>query len=210
MNQYECEAEILSVTEKEIVLNQTVFYAQGGGQPSDTGIISWEGGQMKVEKVYWDSDQIIHTGEIHGQASIPGQSVKCTIDHKNRELNSKLHSAGHAIDMAIKTLPYDLKPNKGFHYPEGPYVEYNGSIENQERFIEELESTLGKIINNNEMTSIQCEETSTGKTHRTVSFGNYKVACGGTHVGSLGELKGLYIRKIKSKKGKVKISYNLK
>ena len=44
-----CTARVLSVNERGgIVLDRTIFYPTGGGQPGDTGVLAWEGGEMPV------------------------------------------------------------------------------------------------------------------------------------------------------------------
>ena len=56
------------------------------------------------------------------------------IEAENRFDNARIHSAGHLIDIAINRAGRsDLKPSKGYHYPEGPYVEYIGDVEEKDR-----------------------------------------------------------------------------
>ena len=43
------EADVVEVTDDGIVLDRTVFYPRGGGQPGDQGVISWPGGKVRVE-----------------------------------------------------------------------------------------------------------------------------------------------------------------
>jgi Ser-tRNA(Ala) deacylase AlaX len=52
------------------------------------------------------------------------------IDSQKRIFNARNHSAGHLIDIAMKNIGLGyLKPTKGFHFPEGSYVEYEGDFQ---------------------------------------------------------------------------------
>ena len=42
------EGSVLTVSDEGLVLDRTVFYARGGGQPGDVGVIRWDGGQVEV------------------------------------------------------------------------------------------------------------------------------------------------------------------
>ena len=46
-----CEARVLAQGEGGVVLDRTVFYARGGGQPGDTGVLRWAGGEMPVADI---------------------------------------------------------------------------------------------------------------------------------------------------------------
>lgn len=216
MEQMSCTAQAQSHEKHDeydvIVLDQTVFYPQGGGQPSDTGTISWEGGHMDVQKVFWSEDQIVHTGQITGELPQEGTSVECEVDAEKRHLHMKLHSAGHLIDMALTELGSILKPEKGYHFPDGPYVEYLGTVvpEEQDSFIASLKATINALIKQNHHSRIEVQGGGDeGKVRRKIYFGDYVVPCGGTHVAELSEIRGIEIRKVKNKKDHVKISYEL-
>lgn len=219
-----CEAIALDVQENEdrttIILDQTVFYPQGGGQPYDTGLIRSETGEMNVEEVRFVDGHVHHIGTISGNIT-PEQKVKCTIDVKRRELHSRIHSAGHVLDMAIQSLELSWIPGKGFHFPEGPYVEYNGAYDKD---IQELKNVIEEKMNSfvtNTPTTIQFMDTEEmkkiglnvpeylpeDKPSRVVFYGEFGVPCGGTHVSNLQDIGKITIRKIKQKKGKIKISY---
>ena len=51
-----------------------------------------------------------------------------------RKINSKIHSAGHLLDVAMRRAgSSDLNPGKGYHFQEGPYVEYVGVVADKDR-----------------------------------------------------------------------------
>ena len=56
-------------------------------------------------------------------------------------MNARLHSAGHLLDSAVHRLGLDVSPGKGYHFPDGAYVEYTGSIpaEDRERVKQDIE-----------------------------------------------------------------------
>ena len=48
------------------------------------------------------------------------------MNEEKRRLYARLHSAGHMLDIVVKNLKLGWIPGKGYHFPDGPYVEYNG------------------------------------------------------------------------------------
>ena len=70
------------------------------------------------------------------------------VEKDKRMLHSKLHSAGHLLDCAVDELGLDhLVPTKGFHFPAGPYVEYEGIVENGADLIPALEQKINELVN---------------------------------------------------------------
>jgi len=129
MQQLTCEAYVVNVDKKDdksvVYLDQTVFYPQGGGQPYDTGVISTDDSKFIVEEVRLADGLVLHIGHFEGQPFMQGEDVKCVVDEERRMLHTRLHSAGHVLDMAVSELGYEWVPGKGFHFPEGSYVEYS-------------------------------------------------------------------------------------
>ena len=138
-----------------------------------------------------------------------------------RILHAKIHSAGHLLDCAVDELGLDgLVPTKGFHFPAGPYVEYDGIVENGAALISDLEKKIDELVNldltveDKSLTSAEAEEQGIwapeGKSARVVNFKGFPYCgCGGTHVNSAKEIGKVVVRKIKSKKGKTRIAYAL-
>lgn len=215
MQQYSCKANVTHVKKENgittIILDQTVFYPQGGGQPYDTGVISTDNGIFTVSEVRYDDGVVNHIGTFEVGEFIVGETVTCEVDANKRKIHTRLHSAGHLLDIAIKELNLTWKPGKGYHFPQGPYVEYSGNIRNDElqTVIQSIETKCKEIILRNIETRIEFSETKTqdGKSLRTVYYGDIGIPCGGTHVANLTEIGELKIRKIKQDKGTIKVSY---
>lgn len=222
-----CDAVVESVEQAEqrtiLYLDQTVFYPQGGGQPYDTGTITNEAGTFRVEEVRFVDGRVQHIGQFDSGAFEPKQTATCHVDPGRRLLNAKLHSAGHVVDMAVGSLELPWIPGKGYHFPNGPYVEYavQGDVDT-ETVRQQLGEAMAKLVaadlpvttrfmDKNEMHTI-CRHVPDylpeGKPTRVVLFGDsFGVACGGTHVKSLGELGSVTVRKLKVKNGQLRVSY---
>ena len=128
---------------KKIVLNRSIFHPQGGGQPSDIGrIVIDDSKWIDVCFVQLIGDVLEHYGNINGiDSDIPNNiNVTMEINKDNRIANSKSHSSGHLIDVAVSKYSKRLQltdnpcklnwiPTKGYHFPDGAYVEYEGKLE---------------------------------------------------------------------------------
>jgi Ser-tRNA(Ala) deacylase AlaX len=223
---FESEAVVLEMKEGEkgkmISLDRTIFYPQGGGQPADHGEICSGDRIFKVNDVRIDETGIVwHFGEYTSEEFNLGEKVILKIDQLRRMLNAKIHSAGHLLDCAVTNMKLDnLIPTKGFHFPDGPYVEYDGVVESPVDMIPVLQKNIDDLIARDvkvEKKDISEEEARSigmhipfGKSARVVNFEGYAgCGCGGTHVNSAIEIGKIIIRKIKSSQGKTKISYSV-
>lgn len=230
MRRLECEAFVEGVEEKDdgktiVYLDQTVFYPQGGGQPYDTGTIAAGGTTFLVEEVRFVEGNVQHIGHFGSGRFMQGEDVVCKVDAERRQLHTRLHSAGHVLDMAVNTLGYDWVPGKGYHFPDGSYVEYQANLgeETPEQVIEKLNGTMAAILNSGIKTEIRFmpkEEMSAycrhvpdflpaGKPSRIVLYGDFGVPCGGTHVAELQGIGQVQVRKIKIKPGTLRVSYEI-
>jgi len=227
-----CEAKVLSTTPTEddridIVLDRTCFYARGGGQDWDMGAISKDNTIFSVEEVRLDEQGDIHHIGTYTNGSLePGDTVTCRVDHERRVLNTRLHSAGHVIDMAVDKLGLDWVATKGQHYPHLSAVEYSGTWEPERA--EELRLAIEKQANafiqqgiDNSLTFMPVEEMHRVVRHvpatipknkpgRVVMYGDsYGVPCGGTHVKNLTQVGIVKIPKLKEKKGVIRVGYEV-
>ena len=102
MNLREFDARVESVDGNEIILDRTAFYAAGGGQPCDTGVLKNEGGQYRVTDVRKAGDDVIHVVESADGLSA-GMAVHGIIDWDRRYSHMRYHSAIHVLDGIVTT-----------------------------------------------------------------------------------------------------------
>lgn len=106
----EFNANILKIAEKDnmlhLELNQTAFYPEGGGQPSDIGYID----DVEVSHVYENGEKIYHVVD-----KLPSklENVKCSIDWERRFDHMQQHLGQHILSAAFEKL-YDAN-TIGFH-----------------------------------------------------------------------------------------------
>ncbi|MDP5337288.1 MAG: alanine--tRNA ligase [Nodularia sp. (in: cyanobacteria)] len=94
-------------TEIQIVINQTPFYAESGGQIGDKGYISGDGVVVRVEDVKRESDFFIHFGRIERGTIRVGDAVTAQIDGTCRRRAEANHTATHLLQAALKKLVDD-------------------------------------------------------------------------------------------------------
>jgi alanyl-tRNA synthetase len=227
MHEYSAAAQVRDVLmvggRNIIILDQTIFYPQGGGQPYDTGVIATPQARFEVNEVRLVEGVVHHIGTYEGGSIAGGETVECLIDKERREENTRIHSAGHLLDMSLKRLGISWIPGKGYHFPQGPYVEYCGSLEGQDIALLkiQIEESCAALIQENVETRVLrmpkeamhtvCEFVPdyipADKPARVVMYGDFGIPCGGTHVRRLGDIGKLTIRKIKQEKENIRISY---
>jgi Ser-tRNA(Ala) deacylase AlaX len=242
--QMECNSKVLQcqfIDEEQkmvqLCLDKTVMHAQGGGQPTDVGSLSIVNGEKKqavtVNKVLIDrsSGVATHSGTIVGGVTLSvGDDVVVSVDAENRKILSECHTAGHVVDSAMARCDTLLPPTKGYHFLDGPYVEYRGIIPADERpaLLEKLQAAFQELLEEDIDTKIQilpkaeaeeiCNRVAENffnmsdygdETVRIVTVAGWPCPCGGTHVKSTGLLKERKwnITGIKVKKDVVRIKY---
>lgn len=96
----EFDAVVTRAEGNKLVLDRTAFYATGGGQPNDTGILATASGQHKVVDVRKEGDEVIHYLE-EGQTIPAGTQVHGNIDWGRRYSHMRFHSAIHVMDGIV-------------------------------------------------------------------------------------------------------------
>jgi misacylated tRNA(Ala) deacylase len=96
-----CEATVAEVREDGVVLDCTVFFARGGGQPGDTGTLRWDGGEVAVtDTVHSKADgEIVHV--LDGDPPAQGTPVVGEIHWERRHVLMRSHTALHALSGVI-------------------------------------------------------------------------------------------------------------
>ena len=222
--------EVIGIEETDygiaIILNQTIFYPQGGGQPCDHGYLQGKDKKAEIISVRFDSGIVYHFQEDSSVVLSVGDAVTIHVDGDRRNLNCQNHTAGHLIDTAMINCGYKFHPTKGYHFPDSPYVEYEGMIEleDRERVCAELEEEANKLIaSGQEVESFIVEEYGQLHQHcatvpeyvpkdkpiRVVKVGGVGCPCGGTHVEDLSQIGCMRVHKIKVKSGNIRVSYRV-
>ena len=122
----------------ELVLTSTIFYPEGGGQPSDKGMVITPSGKAHVKNVRLAGDTVIHECTVEGVIQA-GEEARCEIDWILRYQNMRIHTAGHIVHEAVKRIAPQLVALKGEHGAH-PYIEYIGSVPIDKTFVIEKES----------------------------------------------------------------------
>lgn len=193
----------------EVVLDQTAFYPEGGGQPADTGIL----GSSKVSYVYEIEDVIVH---ITDQALEVGSKVEGKIDFDRRFDLMQQHSGEHILSGLInKQYGYN---NVGFHLASD-YVtcDFDGEL-TKEQVLEIEQSANEAIYKNLEISCIIYDDNAIkewayrsklelkGKI-RLVTVPEYDVcACCGIHVKTTGEIGMIKVTNVERHRGGVRIT----
>ena len=105
-----CEATVEQVRDGGVVLDRTVFYARSGGQPGDTGVLRWDGGELHVLDTVKRGGRLLH--EVDGESPAAGTAVTAEIHWDRRHTLMRTHTALHALS-AIVFRDYDVKVTGG-------------------------------------------------------------------------------------------------
>ena len=197
-------------------LDRTVFYPQGGGQPSDQGHLSCKDCSLQVKKVaFAPDDDVDHQCIIERGTVTVGDEIEMVVDEGLRLWHCRLHSAGHVVDGALAVLGIkSLNPGKAYHFEDGPYVEYDGIVEGmtKEELAKAVEAACKELIKKDlpvfiDFATADEEDTKCMRSMRIDDL--ISIPCGGTHVSRLGEIRDMGIRKVEVKKGKTRICYSI-
>jgi alanyl-tRNA synthetase len=97
-----------------VVLNQTPFYGESGGQVGDTGTMTADGVRFKVTDTQKHlGDVFVHTGTVEEGTLKLGAALSLDVDHRRRGAIRKNHSATHLLHEALRQVLGDHVAQKG-------------------------------------------------------------------------------------------------
>ena len=198
-------SESISEGEKGIlVLDETPFYAEGGGQVTDKGFMTADGFRAEVLKVEKKDGVFYHTVNVLSGTAAKGDTVTSEVERAKRFKTARNHTATHLLQKALREIV-------------GSHVEQAGSMVNEKnlRFdfshfepltaeqIAAVENRVNEKINEfmpvitKEMPIEEAQKLGAmalfgekyGSTVRVVNAGDWSIElCGGTHVRNTGEI----------------------
>jgi alanyl-tRNA synthetase len=191
-----------------VILRETAFYPTSGGQVHDTGWLTIDGERLRVAEVADTEDgRIVHYLETPAKLPLAGAAVHGSIDGERRRDHMQQHSGQHVLSAAFIEL-YGM-PTASFHMGED-YCSIDlttASISSQQ--IVGAERRANEIVFENRPVTVryvsraEAEKLGLRKLPpterdelRLIEIADFDLtACGGTHVGSSGEIGSILLRK---------------
>jgi Predicted metal-dependent hydrolases related to alanyl-tRNA synthetase HxxxH domain len=214
--QKEFDATVIKSNKDEnyVVLDRTLFYKEGGGQPADKGNLFWNDHETHVVDVQKEHGEIRHY--VDGSVPEEGVEVHGQINWKRRYSHMRMHTAQHVVSMVVLDM-YDASTAGNQVHEDRSRIDFEPADFDEED-LEAIEKEVNRIIDEDisldksEMDRDVLEEkTEEGRTNldlipshidplRAVKIGDIDICpCGGTHVDSTGELEEFNIEERKSK-----------
>ena len=214
----ELECTVLSTENKgaltNVILDQTIFYPEGGGQPSDIGQL----GNTQVKYVRLSNEEIIH--QVAGDLAVD-ETVVAKLDWKWRHKYMRIHTAGHLLHDVIVTIEPSLVPKNGSHGKK-PFLEYQGSFDLALK--DDLEKKVNEVLEKN-LTVTTSDSTyqelekeclflppnlPKNKPLRMIKIGDFPaMPDGGVHVKTTKEIGKVWIANLTCDNGVTKVRYGV-
>ena len=96
-----CTATVTASGDGFVRLDQTIFYPLGGGQPGDTGSLSWDSGTARIVDTRYVDGDIAHMLEDGATSPAVGTSVNLAIDWDRRYRHMRMHTAMHLLGTVL-------------------------------------------------------------------------------------------------------------
>jgi alanyl-tRNA synthetase len=204
------ELEILAVrpgdtdTPAAVVLAQTPFYAEGGGQVGDRGRLVGPGGALEVSDTQRDGNAIVHLGTLDGELAV-GERVQAEVDEERRWGAARNHTATHLLHRALRDVLGEQAEQAGSWVgSEGLRFDFPADAPTSRETLTRVEAIVNEQVRRNlEVTPTWmplAEAQTSGadmffgekylpESVRLVACGDYsRELCGGTHVAATGQI----------------------
>jgi alanyl-tRNA synthetase len=219
-----------------LVLDKTIFFPEGGGQPSDEGHISNTNRKLEVSHVFSYEGVVYHRVKVCNEdlnnrgLFDTGETVQCDIDWEKRFLNMQRHCGEHILSAAFYELFGGV--NRGFHMGSD-YMTIDISLESEakctsitEEMVQEAEWVSNKYIwDNLPITTLRfksAEDTNDQPMRKSLdldediaivcvgdtSWAAGCVACCGTHPKTTGEVGLVKVYRWENYKGMTRITFD--
>ena len=195
----ELRESVVAGTEAIVVLDQTPFYAEMGGQVADTGVITTDSVRFRVTNVQKNKGgKFMHYGTVEQGELKVGDTVTASIDTARRQAICRAHSATHLLDAALKRVLGDHAHQAG-SLVEPDRLRFD--FTHFESITPEQLAEIDRLVNDEILAgepivteALPIEEAKKrgaialfgekyGETVRVVEMGDFSVEfCGGTHL----------------------------
>ena len=208
----EADATVTGVEERGVRLDRSIFYPTGGGQPGDTGLLRWDGGEARiVDSVKADGGDVLHVLAPDAPRPEVGTKVHTVLDWERRHLHMRMHTALHVMSAVIKG-----NVTGGQVGADKSRLDFNleGEVPTKEWVTEEVNRLIAldrpvtqQWVTDEELTS-RPELVKTMSVRPPMGAGRVRLlsiegvdlqACGGTHVAHSGEIGRVECIKIENK-----------
>ncbi|MCZ6715916.1 MAG: alanine--tRNA ligase, partial [Gammaproteobacteria bacterium] len=188
----------------QIVLDNTPFYGESGGQVGDTGVLSAKGVEFRVEDCQKSGDAIVHVGTVVRGSIKKGAKLSATVDGERRNDIVLNHSATHLLHAGLRTLLGDHVTQKGsLVAPDRLRFDFSHFEPLNAAKLAEIENWVNLEIRKNTEAQVQTMSYDDaigagamalfgekyGDQVRVMRMGDYSTElCGGTHVRRTGDI----------------------
>ncbi|MGC8478477.1 MAG: alanine--tRNA ligase-related protein [Candidatus Micrarchaeia archaeon] len=212
----EFDAVVVERKGNALILDRTVFYPTGGGQPCDTGVIESNEKTYKVIETKKEGEEVLHV--IEGEANLnPRDSVHGRIDWERRYMHMRLHTAIHVLDAVMEkrnagvitgSQIYDDRARVDFNLPEMNREVASKILEDTQKVIDEGRKVYPKVLKKDEALGIEnLSRTEPGRKLlesleevRVIVIEGFDMQMdGGTHVSNTKEIGKLVLAKFENK-----------
>jgi misacylated tRNA(Ala) deacylase len=208
----QADATVTAVEDRGVRLDRSIFYPTGGGQPGDTGVLRWDGGEAKiVDTVKADGNDVLLVLAPDAPKPAVGTPVRCELDWERRYKHMRMHTALHVMSAVIKGNVTGGQVNA-----DKSRLDFNleGEVPTKEWVTEEINKILAtdhpvvpEWVTDEELTS-RPELVKTMSVRPPMGQGRVRLlsidgvdlqACGGTHVARTAEIGRVECIKVENK-----------